>query len=791
MLILLSFWMIYAVIVTSESSSDNQCSIDYQQPTDIKCYKTWTNFTEVILQWSMRNTIDVQNFDILHSVLQYVSTLLNSCSTGSRENNDKRVHSSLILPYVHKPCGKMQESLYAITKLKTWNIEVPSDFAVNITFLEFFLDEPISIGKENLSRCMHNFVTIQYYNKIGVLCDIEDPKHCSWKAPWSIIIPSNHVVLNLTSVMVIRHYKLHYIYQTIEKCNNYYYLLRAHSIMHVSYIFENINIVVINTDMLYNWLIRGMPGYHLNLKFQANLIPADFTMTICDGPRPPYCKSLHDGTVGDFFTTMFHSFVNFYGTFHKNTYVVMLFDVIMVTPQKPSHNETHLVNVTNKDISLFHEAWEISANFAVKIGFRITEFTGPTDEYCLYGGYSILPSGMEYQYVKQTHKDMLQRFYGPFCFSAPSVPLLDGGLSHLTLPNGTHTLVFYSFMDSFTIDLEVEITHIQSCTGHINICRVCFNAVHYKHISAVAYDHLSTIHIECTRLIAKTQKVYLKFRSEHQCVTMQHIAGEMFPCYLSIFFSRFSIFFTPYVMLRVTYIPETSKEYENTTNNCTTNAKASEIHNYQGERLNLSDAISGRSVFVSKTWNIRMYNTCDTTYRSLLTYTTSMHIKDTKICSLHIVNHTSGSYIREPTVSCGQLYFAHPVVFTYMLIRTAHRFNIDISRQGICTSHDKVRVIYGLKQEHVVGICNEKYYLDYASLLYNTLIIKSNVSALRFQVPSGTLDIQVFKLSLPRCSLRISYDLVLIRRQYFEKRIRCLSIKGWSKRQNQVNIQVK
>ena len=791
MLVLLSFWMLYVIVVASESFH-NQCPKDYRQPTDTKCNKTWTNFTDVILQWSLRNTIDVQNFDILHTVLQYVSTLLNSCSTGSRENNDKRVQTSLILPYVHKPCGKMQESLYAITELKTWVIEVPSDFAVNITFLQFFLDEPVSIDKMNLSRCMHNFVTIQYYNKIGVLCDIEDPKHCSWKAPWSIIIPSNQVVLSLTSVMVIRHYKLHYIYQTIEKCNNYYNLLRAHYIRHVGYIFENINIVVINTDMLYNWLIRGTPGYHLNLKFLANFIPDDFIIKICDGPRPPYCKSLQNGTISEFFTIMFHSFVSFYGTFYKNTQVLILFDGIMVTPRKLSHNQTHLVNVTNKDISLFHEAWEISANFAVKIGFRITEFTGPTDEYCIYGGYSILPSRVEYQYVKQPHKDMLQRFYGPFCFSAPSVPLLDGGLSHLTLPNGTHTLVFYSFMDMFTIDLEVEITHMQSCTGHINICRVCFNALEHNHTVVIAHDHLSKININCInvdRPHPRIMNVLLQFPSKHQCVTMQHIAGEKFPCFLSIISFRFHLFFVPYVMLRVIYISETKKEYENTTNNCTTKVKASDIHNYQGERLNLSHAISGRSVYVSKAWYIRMYNTCDTTYRSLLTYTTSMHANNSNTCSLHIVNRTR--YIREPKVSCGQLYFGQPVVFTYMLIRTAHRFNIDISRQGICTSHDKVRVIYGLKQEHVVGICNEKYYLDYASLLYNTLIINSNVSALRFQVPCGNLGIQVFKLSLPHCSLRISYDLILMGRRYFGKHIQCLPIKGWINRQNQVNIQAK
>ena len=791
MLILLSFWMIYTIKVASESSSDNQCPVDYQQPTDIKCYKTWTNFTYVILQWSLRNTIDVQNFDILHTVLQYVSTLLNSCSAGSRENNDKRVQTSLILPYVHKPCGKMQESLYAITELKTWNIEVPSDFAVNITFLEFFLDEPVSPDKMNLKQCMYNFVTIQYYDKIGVLCDVQDSKHCSWKAPWSIMIPSNHVVLNLTSVMVIRHYKMHYIYQTIEKCNNYYHLLRGHYIRHTRYIFWRTNIFFKRKQIQYNWIILGTPGHHLSLEVTAVYIPDGSEIRICDGPRPPYCKPLRNGNTSVIFTTMFSSFVNCYGTFYSNTQVLIIFDSIMATPQKLSSNNSQLFNVTNKGISLFHKAWEISANFAVNIEFRITEFTGPTDEYCIYGGYSILPSRVEYQYLEQPHKDMLQRFYGPFCFSAPSVPLLDGGLPHLTLPNGTHTLVFYSFMDMFTMDLKVEITHIKSCTGHINICRVCSNALEHDHITAVAHDHLSTIDIACVRPSGHLQKVYLQFPSEHQCVTMQHIAGEMFPCYLAIVSTIVSTklysLSTPFTCFRVKYYFKIKKEYESITNNCPTSVKTIDINNHQSEILNLSYAFSSRSVYISRSWFIRMYNTCDTAYRSLLTYTTSMHIDDSKICSLHIVNHTR--YLREPRTSCGQLYFAQRVVFTYILVRAYYRFNIDISRQGRCTSHDKVRVIYGLKQEHVVGICKEKYHLDYASLLYNTLIINSSISALRFQVPFGSLGIQVFKFPLLHCSLTISYDLVFEMRKYFEKRIRCLPIKGWRDRQNQVNVQ--
>ena len=786
MLILLSFWMFFGIVAVSESAPDKQCARNYHELTDTKCYKPWTKFTEAALQWSFSARY-TQNFDILHMLLQYVSTLHSTCAAESSKSddksddksNDKRVYTSVKLPYVYKPCGKVQESLYGITKRKTWRIKVPSKFAVNITFLVFYLDEPFKQDQSCQGSCMHNNVTIQYYTTKGVLCDVDSSTHCSWKAPWSIIVPSSQVVLNLTSGTAIRNCRMHYIYQTIEKCNNYNYLLRAHHIKYTKFLHGIKNLGLDFTKLLYNWIIRGMPGYHLSLNVQASFIPDNSEIQICDGPRPPFCKSLQYGTNGDFFTTMFYSIVKFYRTFYNNyTPVRILFDSIMVTPQKLSSNHTHLFNVQNGGIPLFHKVWEISTNSAIDIEFRITEFIGPTDGECIYGGYSILPSRMEYQYLDQPHEDMLPRFYGPFCFSAPSVPLVDGGLSHLTLPNGTHTLVFYSFMDMFTIDLEVEITHIQSCTGHINICSVCFNALHPI---VVAYDHLGTIYMTCNldSKIKRHISIKLQYKEERPCSTIQHIAGEISPCSISIGGENTGIFSVPSVSLRFTYIPEPKRKFGDY--NCSTAFPPVRIRNRQQVRLNVS--YLDTSVFESMSWYIRMYNNCDEAFRYALTYTTSMKMKPIN-CSVHVVNHTG--YVNERQVSCGHLIFTRPVVFTYMLNRIFPGFNINISRYGICSFEDKVRVIYGLLQKSVEGICDET--ADYASLLYNTLNMNSTVNALQFHVPAGDLVIQVVKSSFLDCKLTIVYELAIDSRKFYKKHIRCITMQGWIDRQNQVNI---
>ena len=498
-----------ATSVVLESASNTICSNDYQQSTNIKCSKNWTMFTEVTLIWALHNTI--HKSDVLHTFLHYVSALQYKCLPRNGENDEENLYQSVKFPYKYYPCGQMSDSLHPITARKTWQIKVPKNFAVNITFVEFFLDEPTS---KNLVikdvECVLNNVTIQYYNYNydvdGTLCNIPGRTHCSWKAPWSVVVPSHHVVLYLTSVMVNRHYKVQYTYEVVEKCSDYFYLLIAHHIKYRRQLFKFEVFRMRSHDIQYNWVILGMPGNYLNLYIDACLISSSPEIMVCDGPRQGYCKPVMNCAIAYITTALFHSFMYFHGTLQDNKTVNVKYLSTNVPPHNLTENKDHLFRVTNKDIPLFHKAWAITSNISIDIEFSVTKFTGPTEERCIYGGYSIYPSQMEYQYARTPHDSMLLRKYGLFCFSAPSVPLLDGRLPYLTLPNGTHRIVFYSFMDMFTIDLNVRITQNENCTGHINICRLCLIVLMFEHFFVDAYDIAEDLQYSCTVTIMGTDQ---------------------------------------------------------------------------------------------------------------------------------------------------------------------------------------------------------------------------------------------------------------------------------------------
>ena len=723
-------------------------------------------FTEVTLVWALHNTIHLS--DVLHTVLHYVSALQYKCSPRNGENDEENLYQSVKFPYKYYPCGQMSDSLHPITARETWQIKVPENFAVNITFVEFFLDEPINKDQINeAGKCVLNNVTIQYYSATvnGTLCNITGRTHCSWKAPWSVVVPSHHVVLHLTSVMVHRHYKMQYIYEVVEKCSDYFYLLRAHHIKYRRHLFKFGWFRMRSYDIQYNWVILGMPGNHLNLFIDACLSSFSPEIMVCDGPRQGYCQPVMNCEIAYITTAMFHSFIYFHGILHNDKIVNVEYNSTNVTPHNLTENKDHLFRVTNKGIPLFHKAWAITSNISIDIEFGITNFTGPTEERCIYGGYSIYPSQMEYQYARKPHDAMLLRYYGPFCFSAPSVPLLDGGLPHLTLPNGTHRIVFYSFMDMFKIDLNVRITQNENCTGHINICRLCLIAVRYEHFMVKAYDHLSVIRILCMPTIytERINKVKVQTFSHHQCVRLQHIAGDLlYPCTVTIMGTdQYDLFSKPSISFHYTYVPVVKWEYSNQTNCSTDLQSQTMIRNKQSEYFNLSQVSEDVRVHESKAWFVHMRTKCAQVYGTALMYTVGIHEKQVDPCKAYAPNRTG--IIIEPHVACGLLQFSRPVIFTYMLSRIIHRYNIDISREGICKSADKVRVIYGIKQEQFAGICEEEYHNDYISLLYNTLTLNFNKSGLQFQIRSEHVLIQVKKSSSSHCKLTIDYE------KYFQK----------------------
>ena len=125
------------------------------------------------------------------------------------------------------------------------------------------------------------------------------------------------------------------------------------------------------------------------------------------------------------------------------------------------------MNATN---SIYYKTWAIHTEHPIDMSFNIQQFSGLTQDLCIYGGYSLSIMSNE-----SRHKDVCEdgttamELHGPFCWSAPNIPFIGGKIRSLTFPRGTHRLTVYAYSDLFNIDMNVEVTRGE-CTSITNIC---------------------------------------------------------------------------------------------------------------------------------------------------------------------------------------------------------------------------------------------------------------------------------------------------------------------------------
>ena len=75
--------------------------------------------------------------------------------------------------------------------------------------------------------------------------------------------------------------------------------------------------------------------------------------------------------------------------------------------------------------------------------------------------------------------------YGGFCYNAPHIPLIGNKTKEVSLPFGTHRLIFYSYFTYFNIDITVHVRNAE-CFGLINICASCMRL--YKPGNSISID---------------------------------------------------------------------------------------------------------------------------------------------------------------------------------------------------------------------------------------------------------------------------------------------------------------
>ena len=133
------------------------------------------------------------------------------------------------------------------------------------------------------------------------------------------------------------------------------------------------------------------------------------------------------------------------------------------------------------------------------MSFDIQQFSGLTEDLCIYGGYSLTMMSNESRGGEfHKHGAAVLMPHGPFCWSAPNIPFIGGKIRSLTFPRGTHRLTVYAYSDLFNIDISVEISRGE-CTSITNICAMALLLFQQNVFLMKIHNH-----VDSTWLVFKT-----------------------------------------------------------------------------------------------------------------------------------------------------------------------------------------------------------------------------------------------------------------------------------------------
>ena len=205
-----------ANITTCDQLDD---ATDYIYPA--KCSKAWFDKINKTIINALKHNPNFEHdikklYGPLHSIASY-------CSYQKQVQWDENV----LRPKDKFPCGVRLMNIYQyIPSLKRHTsiiIFVEKRFAINVTFMFFKVDEHYTAKCEDLA------VVITFaYGKLD--CDAK-PKAgtCGYRHPWSVVVPSNLLVIYAIYVRMMNPIKFHIAYQVVEKCRQ----LRSHRVAHI------------------------------------------------------------------------------------------------------------------------------------------------------------------------------------------------------------------------------------------------------------------------------------------------------------------------------------------------------------------------------------------------------------------------------------------------------------------------------------------------------------------------------------------------------------------------------
>ena len=389
------------------------------------------------------------------------------------------------------PCGLVHETRKHDEHLVSWVIAVNPKFYVNVTFLRFEI-------RDNSKDCNSSSLKIEAY-KHGGWRSRWYWVYCGYRPPWSEIIASNKVAMDVNQIDINFRFNVSFIYFITD---------------HSEYVEVDLQYTDVGPIVHQHFYHEMKPDACLKLIINLSIAyVVHFTnitvsnsigwVQIYDGPKENYNilslrQSMLDRTVKRVNTTSkyYISIIKFQPQNQNKELVgVKIIEVSFTKQRLVSDTKVHL----NSQIRIQHNGHILQSVYPISLDtnytnvtFNIRKFHGWNEGGCNMGGYAII------QELSKDNSVLIRS--GPYCPGAGSnQPLItEDGPKYIVLSNWNTSLVIYAFGPEYCIDIDLIIL-TSFCEGFFDfpiICQATLEISHNKYFSI----QLGHFQLTCERL---------------------------------------------------------------------------------------------------------------------------------------------------------------------------------------------------------------------------------------------------------------------------------------------------
>ena len=426
-------------------------------------------------------------FDQLYQMTIHFLKLLRWCQIPEFS----QVHINKYLP-----CGSALITTIPDLKWKVWHIVVQLPYAINLTFVNFEMDY-------STDNCLYTSLTI--YQHIGEKW-CEEVKYCGHKYVKPHLFISNSIKLYFKHTNVIKHYNVSFNYMLYRKAR-----FRSLSTFSKNKYIDNSyphSVVYLDSNVFTSNFYFTLELHLVKILVLTSLECSESNVFIYDGPEDLYlvreiidCSTIVD----DILVFKYHiASIKWNNPNLTTNYISIGFHQKYMEMQllHPDINMTikHIDGITRMGLMMSN----LNKEF-YRIELETYSFSGFNSNNCTYGGLFIIVEDVPF--YKYEGSNVQQSQLGPYCTRSPSIPFV-GRSKHLSLPYGTHFIIFYGYGKFFNMHVKL-VSLKQKKEGIINPCEACFKMYYlspkypYRVYDGVTYT------MQC--LWQKTQTYFIMF----------------------------------------------------------------------------------------------------------------------------------------------------------------------------------------------------------------------------------------------------------------------------------------